>query len=609
MTSRRGAAIGIVSAAFAWSAALAHAEDFFLTIGGGYDPSGNQASLERNVLFQQRVLRDRAPGATLETYFADGDAPARELQVLDHAAKEDCPPARRLMAEIFGDADAVGICYRNHEVDDVAGPTELGLLKRRFRELGEQLKAGDRLIIYATGHGSEAMGSYEEYAGFDFESGDQEESWFEHDAYGAEEEPPAAEAYNTSLALWDNEAVEAREFARWLDRLPKDVRVVLIMVQCFGGGFAHTIFHQNDAALGLSDRPRCGFFAQVHDRPAAGCTPDSEKPDFLEYSTCFWTALGGKTARGESIESPDYDRDGRVSFAEAHAYTVITCESIDIPVRTSEELLRQYSRLGEAAAEDDGEGAESGIGRLLGMLAKTPAEQPELAEAAGSLAAVMQLATPEQRVILEQLPKKLELNAGTVEAIREDLDAATAAEEQAMARLTEAGEKYQSTMVELRGDVTQQWPELNATYAPLAAELTGADADKFVAFVEDLASFRAHRTAADQLEQASDGYMDAKNREAALQRLVRTMKPSSSRRTSSARRRARSLTVTRSSSRLRTRGSKPRRPTTQSTPKATAPTLRRMTRASDAVSAISVDVRRLPRQSVGVILSARQHTS
>ena len=34
------------------------AEDHLLTIGGGYSPSGNQASLERNVLFFQRLLKE-----------------------------------------------------------------------------------------------------------------------------------------------------------------------------------------------------------------------------------------------------------------------------------------------------------------------------------------------------------------------------------------------------------------------------------------------------------------------------------------------------------------------------------------------------------------------
>lgn len=39
-------------------AAPAAAKDYFLTIGGGYARTGNQASLEKNALYSQRVLRE-----------------------------------------------------------------------------------------------------------------------------------------------------------------------------------------------------------------------------------------------------------------------------------------------------------------------------------------------------------------------------------------------------------------------------------------------------------------------------------------------------------------------------------------------------------------------
>jgi len=38
------------------------ATDFFLTIGGGYDRSGNQASLEANVVFFQQLLTEKHRG-------------------------------------------------------------------------------------------------------------------------------------------------------------------------------------------------------------------------------------------------------------------------------------------------------------------------------------------------------------------------------------------------------------------------------------------------------------------------------------------------------------------------------------------------------------------
>ena len=59
------------------------ATDYFLTIGGGYQPDGNQASLEANVLFFQGVLREKHSGGRTEaTFFADGSDPQPDLQVL-----------------------------------------------------------------------------------------------------------------------------------------------------------------------------------------------------------------------------------------------------------------------------------------------------------------------------------------------------------------------------------------------------------------------------------------------------------------------------------------------------------------------------------------------
>ena len=123
------------------------------------------------------------------------------------------------------------------------------------------------------------------------------------------------------------------------------------MVQCYAGGFAHTIFDKADANAGLSTSDRCGFFAQVHDRGAAGCTPDANDADYEEYSSYFWVALAGKSRVGKAVDTADYDKNGQVSFAEAHAYAMIESDTIDVPVRTSGVLLRQYSELGKPTRE------------------------------------------------------------------------------------------------------------------------------------------------------------------------------------------------------------------------------------------------------------------
>src|SRR5260221_442632 len=66
------------------TASSAEARDYFLTIGGGYDPTGNQASLEENVLQYQKLLdHERPDHPQHDIYFADGDDPQRDVQYED----------------------------------------------------------------------------------------------------------------------------------------------------------------------------------------------------------------------------------------------------------------------------------------------------------------------------------------------------------------------------------------------------------------------------------------------------------------------------------------------------------------------------------------------
>ena len=121
---------------------------------------------------------------------------------------------------------------------------------------------------------------------------------------------------NTTLAIWGENDMSVKEFTRFLDRLPPKVSVVLVMVQCFGGGFADVIFNNADETHGLALANRCGFFATLPTRVAAGCTADADEENYHEYSTYFWAGLYGRTGTGDAVEPPDYNNDGRVSLAE-----------------------------------------------------------------------------------------------------------------------------------------------------------------------------------------------------------------------------------------------------------------------------------------------------
>lgn len=461
----------------------AGAKDFFLTIGGGPRPDNNQISLERNVIFQQEVLASQRPDKpAYELYFADGADEARDLQYRASKFRENCPPARRMMAEILGDADSMDLLYRNHDAPNLVGPSDPQLIRRRMRKLAKELQPGDRLILYATAHGGKAKAPEKKEG----------------------EETPEANKYNTSLYFWDTETVTASEFSAWLDRLPQEVTVVLVMVQCYAGGFAHTIFHEADADLGLAPHARCGFFAQVHDRGAAGCTPDVDNADYQEYSSFFWAALGGRTRMGETVKTADYDRNGTVSFAEAHAYSVLESDTVDIPVRTSDELLRKYSELGKKDA-------------------KAKKDKPELLELKGPLTSFVEKARPEERAILEGLAKKLQLESPvTIESIRKELERVKGESKTASRNTSQAKRGTRQAVSRVQKDVYEIWPELKHKYSPVIAELTSERADEFVKRVQEMSSYSALVKAREREDKRSDEQLDLLRQQAKLERMLRT---------------------------------------------------------------------------------------
>jgi len=286
--------------------------DYFLTIGGGYSPKGNQVSLEKNVQFFQRVLDRFYPkGVDHTVLFADGDDPARDLQF--RPSESGMSEAREAVAHLFGQTRYLYDQYRNHELDRVAGPSSKSELESWFESVRKRLEAGDRVFIYVTAHGGRA----------------------------ADKKQP----HNTKLYLWNNQSITMRDFAKQLDKLPETVPLVFVMVQCYSGGFSHLIFRGGDPDQGVAPQPRCGFLATVHTRPAAGCTPEINEENYHEYSTYFWAAISGTSRTGEPVEGADLDGDGRVSFLEAHAYALRESITIDISVKTSDAFLREYSTM------------------------------------------------------------------------------------------------------------------------------------------------------------------------------------------------------------------------------------------------------------------------
>ena len=213
--------------ALAFTASPVHAKDFLLTIGGGYSPSGNQASIERNVVYYQRVLAQQGLGEIPHhVLFADGDDPSHDVQVVDATT---IPEANRLMAEFFGSRNDLGLSYRNHQVTGVKNRTSPATIRDWFTTTGTTMQEGDRLLLYVTAHGNRST--------------------------------TRNLPYNTTISLWNRQKITAVELSQLLDGLPRGVQVVTFMVQCHAGGFARFLYKDTDANRGFVEQQRVGFFA------------------------------------------------------------------------------------------------------------------------------------------------------------------------------------------------------------------------------------------------------------------------------------------------------------------------------------------------------------
>lgn len=458
----------------------ASATDYFLTIGGGYSKSGNQASLEANVMFFQQLLTDQHRGPRRhDIYFADGNDPAADLQVLADKPAKTVAPATDVLAALHRRRSEDQVTYRNHRVPQIAGPLDPKLIRTNLEALAKTARGGDRLIIYVTAHGGEG---------------------------------PRDDRFNTTIDCWNNRKITAREFTGWLDKLPAEVPVVMVMAQCYCGGFGHTIFAELDEKKGLSPQLRVGFFAQQHNLPAAGCRPDIEHDE--EFSSYFWGALAGQSRNGVPIKGCDIDGDGVISFAEAFAHAVIAGETIDIPLRTSEVFLRTHSRLRPETPTPETPKGESGDEET------TPEkEQPQLFTMTGKLEAFVENGGPLSKHIVTQLAKTLELS------LQDDIATVLKASEESRRRSSGRGRGRQSSgRRELLKEVAEKWPELGDEKKWAESPLLKADnQEQLLADLQQLPSWKTFDERRQQAETADKSGDEREIRSVKFRRLINTL--------------------------------------------------------------------------------------
>ncbi len=456
---------------------LGFGKDYLLTLGGGYAPSGNQASLEANVLFFQEVVRVRHPSPTQhQIFFADGFDDNEDLQTLAPKPKA-ISSAIELLNNVF-DLDRERVLYRDHRVPDIHGALNPSAIRMGLEELAKNLTDRDRLIIYVTAHGSAGKGK---------------------------------DLFNTSITCWDKKSLSMKTFSEWLDQVPESVPVVMIMAQCYCGGFANTIFADGDPVSGLAHGLRVGFFAQRHDLPAAGCRPDIENDE--EYSSYFWGAFMGRSRTGKIIENVDCNDDGRISFAEAHAYAVVASQTIDIPLKSTETFLRQFSRIA---------GYETTRPLSVDETGQSNPKESDLFYLAGTVDEISLLGTPEQRRMVIGLTKRLDIPLSSDVS---EVFLLSEKQHQLFRQTRRSGRRGRgSSRRNLRTEIIAQWPELEVTERWSTLEfLKPNTSEVFLDQLRELPSYAAYQKNQEDRLKASETAMEVELQDVLFRRLIHSL--------------------------------------------------------------------------------------
>lgn len=263
-----------------------HDEPNFLVIGGGGSPESNEIALEKNILYFQRTLKKMGyEPSSARFFFANGNNGQATIRYLDRQREQR---------------------FKVPNIPYLNGSATLDNLDNWIVNV-KRNQPQKPIFFYFTGHGI----------------------------------LNPKNDNNNALLLWKNTLLTVSELAAKLDNLPQDSHIVTMMAQCYSGSFANFIYQNGDPKNPIALQTRCGFFATVKTLPSVGCTPEVNEADYQDYSSSFFAGLSGINRVGKPVSSADYNQDGRVSYAEAHAFAKVDKKTPDLPVSTSEVWLQQ----------------------------------------------------------------------------------------------------------------------------------------------------------------------------------------------------------------------------------------------------------------------------
>lgn len=274
--------------------------DEAIIIGGGYSLLSSQGQIELNVQYARESLQDK--GLNVTTFFTDGGEPGNDVFA---QLQEPLDSTYEPMARVFGDYLEQFREYRSSVLDNIAGSTRRETL---LPELTQRLSAAEQPVwLLYNGHGNQS-----------FSTTDQ-----------------------VTLELWDKTRVTAEELHGVLDATDQPLRYAF--TQCYSGGFHALAYDEPHGSLKPASPQRCGFTAVSAYSSSEGCSASINTDDYRDYTTHFFAALSGYDRNGRITPTePDTNKNGDVSPREAHLYSLLNANSIDISRATSEDFLERW---------------------------------------------------------------------------------------------------------------------------------------------------------------------------------------------------------------------------------------------------------------------------
>jgi hypothetical protein len=306
---------GLLALAVVFPVERAHAAEFTgihaLLVGGGPDKEDNTAQIEEHLRYVTSLV---APSPGRIVLFADGKTGSKNLSYTDSTHLS--PAQQALDVLLPNDGLGAKVMTRTPQIGaPLDGPSQLLAITRAFHRIaGASGKDASPVLVYFAGHGSQS---------------------------DEEDDKNKASLYD----LWGDDDLDPPTLAKEIETLPPRVPVVLVMAQCFSGGFGNVIYKKASVSAGPGDRQIIGFFAAENDREAAGCGTETNSPLYQDFSSYFFGALSGRDKLGHKIDGADYAGEGRVTFHDAWCYALIHDQSIDTPVCTSLVYLRDATNL------------------------------------------------------------------------------------------------------------------------------------------------------------------------------------------------------------------------------------------------------------------------